>query len=626
MTILDVHALNVFYGSTHALRGASISAGAGEVIAVLGPNGAGKTTLVRTIMGLVRPRSGSILFEGDDIVHRDPVANVHAGIVLCPEGRNLFEQLTVEENLRLGALRTGEPWRKLRGDYDEVVQLFPLIRERLHQRGGTLSGGEQQMVAIARSLLARPRLLLLDEPALGLAPRVVTELFALLPRLARGGMSILLIEQNASAALSVADRAYVLRQGEVISHGPANDVRHRTALESYLESPLLSKSIHTNRGANVSPEPTTEEFETPPADAHVVLEGGHYTLRPDYATPDDLRRAGVYYYQIVSDAAPEPYEIRRVQIENDRGKSWVVVDIPESVERGWAQDPVPHRVMKFQSPTESELYSLEKAIQAAKALAGRVAQVAVAFLIGDLYVPKELRKTKPHKTETIEWALPPEYKRLLATLGDIPYVLLRESSCRNLGHDRILEDAKATLADDRRLADLYARSGASILRDNSDDNRTLYLAADLLLDEAYAENPVIALTKGSSTPACATRLAGKMFELSRHKFTHLIAWYDVADDPEIRLKNIEGAMIAVCLAPAVDIDVQVITMEYCQVIQKDRLNTRELRRPGSRNGGYAQLLADTSDAARYLGLELISSRASAECCKPRFGRSSSMER
>lgn len=239
--LLQTQDVQVFYGATHALRGTTVAADGGEIVAVLGANGAGKTTLLRTISGLVRATSGSIHFEGRDIRRMNPVANVRAGIVLCPEGRDLFESLTVEENLRLGALRTRISWRKLQGDVEQVMDLFPFIRERLRQRAGTLSGGEQQMVALARSILARPRLLLLDEPALGLAPRIVERLFALLPRIAATGVAILLVEQNATAALSVANRAYVLKQGQVISAGPAcNTALHIAALEHSLPGAAAS--------------------------------------------------------------------------------------------------------------------------------------------------------------------------------------------------------------------------------------------------------------------------------------------------------------------------------------------------------------------------------------------------
>ncbi len=205
------------------LRGVSLAVREGQVVALLGSNGAGKSTLLRTVMGLIpdQPEKGEILFRGVRLNGRDPDAITRLGVALVPEGRGLFPELTVEENLRLA----GYARRFRRTDYEAVLDRFPVLRARLWQQAGTLSGGEQQMLAIARALLLRPSLLLLDEPSLGLAPRVVAEIFSILQALHREGIPILLVEQNARMALQVAHYGYVLEAGRLVLEGPADRLR-----------------------------------------------------------------------------------------------------------------------------------------------------------------------------------------------------------------------------------------------------------------------------------------------------------------------------------------------------------------------------------------------------------------
>jgi len=192
---------------------------------MLGPNGAGKSTLMNTLSGLVRQDRGEIVFEDSSLDRLSAVARARLGIVQCQEGRHLFETLTVGENLKLGASRRGLAWRKVATELDWLAELFPVLRPRWRQQAGTLSGGEQQMVALARSLIAQPRLLLLDEPALGLAPALVRQVFATLPLVAQRGVSILLVEQSAPAALQIAGRGYLLRAGLVVMAGSSSEIR-----------------------------------------------------------------------------------------------------------------------------------------------------------------------------------------------------------------------------------------------------------------------------------------------------------------------------------------------------------------------------------------------------------------
>ena len=218
--LLEVSDLRVNYGAVSAIRGVSLSVAAGEVVALLGANGAGKSTLLRTVSGLIRPRAGRITLGGEPIHRLPPARIVRLGIAHCPEGRRVFGTLSVAENLRLGAAaradRTG-----IAADRDKIYAMFPILAERMSQAAGTLSGGEQQMLAMGRALMARPRVLLLDEPSLGLAPLLVRQIFRTLAELKADGVTMLLVEQNINLALDLADRAYVLRTGEVSLAGSA---------------------------------------------------------------------------------------------------------------------------------------------------------------------------------------------------------------------------------------------------------------------------------------------------------------------------------------------------------------------------------------------------------------------
>ncbi|HYS49686.1 MAG TPA: ATP-binding cassette domain-containing protein [Xanthobacteraceae bacterium] len=220
--ILTVENLHAGYGPMPVLRGIDLAVGANEIVAVLGSNGAGKTTLNRALSGLLAPARGSIRFDGAEIASRDPAAIVAAGLVQVPEGRRVFPNLSVRENLELGSYRRGRPTRER--NIDEVAALFPRLGGRLNQLAGTLSGGEQQMLAIARGLMAEPRLLILDEPSLGLSPRLVEDMFALIGRLRAEGRAILLVEQNVMQSLAIADRAYVLEHGVFALAGPAAEL------------------------------------------------------------------------------------------------------------------------------------------------------------------------------------------------------------------------------------------------------------------------------------------------------------------------------------------------------------------------------------------------------------------
>jgi branched-chain amino acid transport system ATP-binding protein len=206
----------------------------GEIVTILGANGAGKSTLLRLLSGLVPVTAGKVFFAGTEVTNCDSHMAVRQGIVQVPEGRQLFPELTVEENLVIGSFSRKDR-RQVRADLHEVCRRFPQLRERLHQHAATLSGGEQQMVAIARALMARPRLLMLDEPSMGLAPKLVSEVFQIIKELNDAGTTILLVEQNANKALTVADRAYVLENGAVMMSGPAPELRGNDTLRrSYL--------------------------------------------------------------------------------------------------------------------------------------------------------------------------------------------------------------------------------------------------------------------------------------------------------------------------------------------------------------------------------------------------------
>ncbi len=213
--MLTVESLDVYYGAVHALKGVTLEARSGEIVTLIGANGAGKTTLLRTISGLIRPRAGTIRLEGRDITRTPAHEIVGLGISQAPEGRMVFANLSVEDNLELGAYRRRDR-AAIRTDFEAVYRLFPRLLERRRQTAGTLSGGEQQMLAIGRALMSRPRLILLDEPSLGLAPLLVREIFRTIQEINLGGVTVLLVEQNAHMALSVAGRGYVLETGRVL--------------------------------------------------------------------------------------------------------------------------------------------------------------------------------------------------------------------------------------------------------------------------------------------------------------------------------------------------------------------------------------------------------------------------
>lgn len=221
--MLNVENLSVSYGAIKALHGISLRVERGEIVTLIGSNGAGKTTTLRTISGLVRAGAGNISFEGVPIGKLPPHQIVRLGIAQSPEGRGVFANMSVDENLSLGAYARRDT-DQIAKDRERALELFPRLRERLAQSAGTLSGGEQQMLAIARALLARPKLMLLDEPSLGLAPQVVATIFKIIREINAGGTTILLVEQNAHMALNVAHRAYVLEVGRIAMEGPAADL------------------------------------------------------------------------------------------------------------------------------------------------------------------------------------------------------------------------------------------------------------------------------------------------------------------------------------------------------------------------------------------------------------------
>ncbi len=222
-SLLDIRSVFAGYGSTEVLRNIDLSIASGEIIALLGPNGAGKTTLNRVISGLLRPRTGAILFEGQAIDRARPYEIVKRGLIQVPEGRKIFPNMTVVENLDLGSYRRASTRRT--ANRDRVFAIFPRLAERRAQNAGTLSGGEQQMLAIGRGMMSEPRLLILDEPSLGLSPRLVEELFALITRIHEEGLAVLLVEQNVVQSLALASRAYILEQGEIVLSGAASELR-----------------------------------------------------------------------------------------------------------------------------------------------------------------------------------------------------------------------------------------------------------------------------------------------------------------------------------------------------------------------------------------------------------------
>jgi branched-chain amino acid transport system ATP-binding protein len=231
--MLEVDDVHTFYGQIHALRGVKITVGRGEIVTLIGANGAGKTTTLKTVSGLLHARQGTVRFEGEDITAAAAHERVERGIGHAPEGRRIFPRLTVLENLQMGAFSRRKA--NTQPDIDRVFALFPRLQERTSQLGGTLSGGEQQMLAIGRALMAQPRLLLLDEPSLGLAPILVAQVFETIKEINGQGTTVLLVEQNALQALSIADRGYVLQTGEVVLTGSGESLRaNETVRKAYL--------------------------------------------------------------------------------------------------------------------------------------------------------------------------------------------------------------------------------------------------------------------------------------------------------------------------------------------------------------------------------------------------------
>ena len=229
--ILTVDNINVYYGSIHAIKGISFEVNAGEIVTLIGANGAGKSTTLNTISGLLRSKTGSIEFMGQSLAKVPSHKIVERGLALVPEGRRIFLQMTVQENLEMGAFtqKGGETQQ----DLEKIYALFPRLKERLKQMAGTLSGGEQQMLAMGRALMSHPKLLMLDEPSMGLAPILVEQIFEIIRNLNHNGSTILLVEQNAQAALSVADRGYVLETGKIVTTGTGTEL---------LASPAIKKA------------------------------------------------------------------------------------------------------------------------------------------------------------------------------------------------------------------------------------------------------------------------------------------------------------------------------------------------------------------------------------------------
>jgi branched-chain amino acid transport system ATP-binding protein len=232
--LLEVRNLDVAYGDAPALWDACLDVDDGQVVAVVGPNGAGKSTLINTIAGILRPRKGRITIDGVDITMAPAYRICEHGIAIVPEGRRLFTQMTVLDNLELGSFRSGAR-RRYAQTLEEIFSLFPVLRERKHQIAGSMSGGQQQMVAIGRALMARPRLLLMDEPSLGLSPAIVHEMFAIIRTINRHGVAVMLVEQNIHQALEVAHHAYVIEQGRIVTSGTPDTLLENPRMqEAYL--------------------------------------------------------------------------------------------------------------------------------------------------------------------------------------------------------------------------------------------------------------------------------------------------------------------------------------------------------------------------------------------------------
>jgi len=226
MAMLEIKDLHVYYDNIHALKGISLEINEGEVVSIIGANGAGKTPTLQTISGLITPKSGSIIFEGKDLLKEQAHNICKLGIAQVPEGRRIFSQLAVKDNLKLGQFTIKDSAENMEKDRAEFYKVFPRMSERKNQLAGTLSGGEQQMLAMGRALMSRPKLLILDEPSMGLSPLFVKEIFEVIRQLKEKGTTILLVEQNAKMALSISDRAYVIETGKITLEGKASDLLH----------------------------------------------------------------------------------------------------------------------------------------------------------------------------------------------------------------------------------------------------------------------------------------------------------------------------------------------------------------------------------------------------------------
>lgn len=232
--MLEINQLHVFYHAIHALKGVSLELKRGEIVAIIGANGAGKTTTLNAVSGILQPESGQMSLEGEDLLNMRPSEIVQNGIVQVPEGRKIFSRMSVKENLEMGAYSLNDK-NRIAINLQRVYEIFPRLKERQRQPGGTLSGGEQQMLAMGRGLMANPRVLLLDEPSMGLAPILVDQIFEIVQEINHQGVSILLVEQNANIALSIADRAYLFETGRVVLSGDAREMKENPQVkEAYL--------------------------------------------------------------------------------------------------------------------------------------------------------------------------------------------------------------------------------------------------------------------------------------------------------------------------------------------------------------------------------------------------------
>ena len=230
MPLLEVEDIHAYYGNIHALKGITIEVEKGEIVTLIGANGAGKSTTLRSISKLIQPRAGKITFDGEDITNVKPHELVYKGISMVPEGRGVFAKLSVEENLEMGAFSRSDS-QGIKNSFEQVYSLFPRLKERKNQMAGTLSGGEQQMLATGRALMTAPRLMLMDEPSMGLAPILVENTFETIKQIKKEGTTILLVEQNATMAFSVADRGYVLQTGEIVLQDTSNALKNNEMVQ-----------------------------------------------------------------------------------------------------------------------------------------------------------------------------------------------------------------------------------------------------------------------------------------------------------------------------------------------------------------------------------------------------------